>query len=181
MNLEKLERDLWNAADNLRANSSLNAAQYAMPVLGLIFLRHAYNRFLAVKAEIEPTLPKRGGKPRGITPGDFIGKAAIYLPPEAHYVHLIAQPEGPELAEAVVTAMQEIEKLNPTLAGVLPKEYRSFEPRVLAVLLKTFNSDNLKQASGNVLAGSTSTSSTSLPRPARRKAASSSPRLRWCG
>lgn len=150
MNLEKLERDLWNAADNLRANSSLNAAQYAMPVLGLIFLRHAYNRFLAVKAEIEPTLPKRGTKPRALTPGDFIGKAAIYLPPEAHYVHLIAQPEGPELAEAVVTAMQEIERLNPTLTGVLPKEYRSFEPRVLAELLKTFNSDNLKNASGDV-------------------------------
>jgi len=150
MNLEKLERDLWEAADNLRANSKLTAAQYAMPVLGLIFLRHAYNRFLAVKAEVEPSLPKRDGKARGLIPGDFIGKAAIYLPPNAYYEHLLAQPEGPELAEAVVTAMEHIEVYNPTLAGILPKAYRGFEPRLLMDLLKTFNRDSLKKASGDV-------------------------------
>lgn len=150
MNLEKLERDLWDAADNLRANSKLTAAQYAMPVLGLIFLRHAYNRFLAVKAELEPALPKRAGKPRDLVPGDFIGKAAIYLPPSAYYEHLLAQPEGPELAEAVVTAMEHIEVYNATLAGILPKAYRGFEPRLLMDLLKTFNRDSLKKASGDV-------------------------------
>lgn len=150
MNLEKLERDLWEAADNLRANSKLTAAQYAMPVLGLIFLRHAYNRFLAVKKEVEPSLPKRDGKARGLIPGDFIGKAAIYLPPNAYYEHLLAQPEGPELAEAVVTAMEHIEVYNPTLAGILPKAYRGFEPRLLMDLLKTFNRDSLKKASGDV-------------------------------
>jgi type I restriction enzyme M protein len=150
MNLEKLERDLWEAADNLRANSKLTAAQYAMPVLGLIFLRHAYNRFLAVKKEVEPSLPKRDGKARGLIPGDFIGKAAIYLPPDAYYEHLLAQPEGPELAEAVVTAMEHIEVYNPTLAGILPKAYRGFEPRLLMDLLKTFNRDSLKKASGDV-------------------------------
>jgi len=150
MNLEKLERDLWDAADNLRANSSLRAVDYAMPVLGLIFLRHAYNRFLAVKAELEPTLPKRAGKARDLVPGDFIGKAAIYLPPTAYYEHLLAQPEGPELAEAVVIAMEHIELYNPTLAGILPKAYRGFEPRLLMDLLKTFNRDSLKKASGDV-------------------------------
>ncbi len=150
MNLEKLERDLWNAADNLRANSKLTAAQYAMPVLGLIFLRHAYNRFLAVKKKIEPTLPQRNGKPRELVPGDFIGEAAIYLPPTAYYDHLLAQPEGPELPEAVVTAMEHIELYNPTLAGILPKAYRGFEPRLLADLIKTFNSDHLKTAAGDV-------------------------------
>ena len=59
MNLEKLERDLWEAADNLRANSKLTAAQYAMPVLGLIFLRHADNRFKAYLPEIENHLHYR--------------------------------------------------------------------------------------------------------------------------
>ncbi len=150
MNLEKLERDLWDAADKLRANSKLTAAQYAMPVLGLIFLRHAYNRFLAVKMKIEPTLPQRNGKPRELVPGDFIGEAAIYLPPTAYYDHLLAQPEGPELPEAVVTAMEHIELYNPTLAGILPKAYRGFEPRLLADLIKTFNSDHLKNAAGDV-------------------------------
>jgi len=150
MNLEKLERDLWNAADNLRANSKLTAAQYAMPVLGLIFLRHAHNRFLAVEKELEPSLPKRGGKPRQLVPKDFIGQAAIYLPPESRYDHLLAQPEGPELPVAVVAAMTQIEAHNASLAGILPKAYLGFEPRLLMDLLKTFNNDTLKKASGDV-------------------------------
>lgn len=150
MNIEKLERDLWNAADNLRANSKLTAAQYAMPVLGLIFLRHAYNRFLAVERELEPSLPKRGGKPRQLVPKDFIGQAAIYLPPESRYDHLLSQPEGPELPTAVVAAMTQIEAHNPSLAGILPKAYLGFEPRLLMDLIKTFNKDTLKSASGDV-------------------------------
>jgi transposase len=47
MNVQQLENELWEAADQLRANSKLTAAEYAMPVLGLIFLRHADNRFKA--------------------------------------------------------------------------------------------------------------------------------------
>lgn len=89
MNLGKLERDLWNAADNLRANSKLTAAQYAMPVLGLIFLRHAHNRFLAVEKELAPTLPKRGGnlKPSEI---DRIKKAAKDLLPKLQERRVLA-------------------------------------------------------------------------------------------
>jgi type I restriction enzyme M protein len=150
MNLEKLERDLWAAADNLRANSKLTAAQYAMPVLGLIFLRHANNRFLAVEKDLAPSLPKRGGKPRQLVPKDFIGQAAIYLPPKSRYEHLLGQPEGPELPTAVVEAMTQIETHNPSLAGILPKAYLGFEPRLLMDLLKTFNKDTLKTASGDV-------------------------------
>ena len=45
-NIKKLESSLWEAADQLRANSKLTASEYSMPVLGLIFLRHSYNRFL---------------------------------------------------------------------------------------------------------------------------------------
>ena len=51
--LRKLEAELWRAADQLRANSKLTASEYSMPVLGLIFLRHAYNRFQKVKVEVE--------------------------------------------------------------------------------------------------------------------------------
>ncbi len=54
--LRKLEAELWRAADQLRANSKLTASEYSMPVLGLIFLRHAYNRFQKVKVEIEKDL-----------------------------------------------------------------------------------------------------------------------------
>lgn len=51
--IEKLEKDLWESADQLRANSKLNSTEYSMPVLGLIFLRHATTRYNAVKIEIE--------------------------------------------------------------------------------------------------------------------------------
>jgi len=51
--IEKLEADLWEAADNLRANSKLTSSDYFMPVLGMIFLRHAANRFEAATRQIE--------------------------------------------------------------------------------------------------------------------------------
>ena len=50
--IEKLEADLWEAADNLRANSKLTSSDYFMPVLGMIFLRHAANRFEAATKQI---------------------------------------------------------------------------------------------------------------------------------
>jgi len=50
---EKLEDDLWEAVDNLRANSKLTSSDYFMPVLGVIFLRHAANRFEAAHRQIE--------------------------------------------------------------------------------------------------------------------------------
>lgn len=62
--IEAIEKRLWKAADTLRSNSELASNEYFMPVMGLIFLRHAYSRYLTAKAEIEPTLPSRGGKER---------------------------------------------------------------------------------------------------------------------
>jgi len=50
--LKKIEDELWEAADQLRANSKLTASEYVMPVLGLIFLRHAFNRFQTVLPEV---------------------------------------------------------------------------------------------------------------------------------
>jgi len=84
-NIEKLEARLWDAADQLRANSKLTAPQYSMPVLGLIFLRHAYNRYLVVKAEIEKSLPKRGGVARTITKDDFVKLSALFLQEESQF------------------------------------------------------------------------------------------------
>jgi type I restriction enzyme M protein len=67
----KIERRLWGSADSLRANSNFASNEYFMPVMGLIFLRHAYSRFLKVRDEIVPTLPSRGGKTRDLTKEDF--------------------------------------------------------------------------------------------------------------
>ena len=58
--IEAIEKRLWNAADTLRANSNYASNEYFLPVMGLIFLRHAYSRFLAVKDDIEARLPQRG-------------------------------------------------------------------------------------------------------------------------
>ena len=82
--LRKLEAELWRAADQLRANSKLTASEYSMPVLGLIFLRHAYNRFQKVKVEVElalPTHPQRGR--RALTKKDFEEQNSMFLPDQA--------------------------------------------------------------------------------------------------
>ena len=63
-NLKAIERRLWIAAETLRANSNYASNEYFLPVMGLIFLRHAYSRYLGVKDEIEASLPSRGGKKR---------------------------------------------------------------------------------------------------------------------
>ena len=66
-NIEHLETDLWDAADNLRANSKLTAGEYCMPVLGVIFLRHATNRYNEALREIQAVqaagkMPKRSAQ-----------------------------------------------------------------------------------------------------------------------
>lgn len=60
--IRELEKELWNSADNLRANSKLTAAEYKDPVLGLILLHYAQNRYEEAKVAIETTIPKG---PRG--------------------------------------------------------------------------------------------------------------------
>jgi len=96
--MQNLEADLWEAADQLRANSKLTANEYSQPVLGLIFLRHAYNRFLMIKAEIEPTLPLRGGVRAPLQASHFQGKAAIFLPEKSQYSYLVNLPENQGIA-----------------------------------------------------------------------------------
>jgi len=150
LSLSALESSLWEAADNLRANSNLNANEYSMPVLGLIFLRHATNRFEAVKAEIKPTLPSRGGKKRDLTAKDFQGKAAIFLPEKAHYDYILLVPKDPDRGTAIKEAMELIEAQTEMLQGVLPKEYTSFDAGLLGDLVRIFARDELKQATGDV-------------------------------
>lgn len=85
--IEAIETRLWSAADNLRANSNYASNEYFLPVMGLVFLRHAYSRYLTVKAKIEPTLPSRGGKTRALTKEDFSQQSAIYLEPQAQFYY----------------------------------------------------------------------------------------------
>ena len=149
--IETLEKRLWGAADTLRANSSYASNEYFLPVMGLIFLRHAYSRYLAVKDNIVADLPTRGGKPRALTKEDFSQKSAIFLRPEAQFEFLVGLPDGEDRARAIITAMESIEADYHSLRGVLPKsEYQTLDNAVLGQLLRTLNPDELKQVSGDV-------------------------------
>jgi len=149
--IEAIEKRLWTAADTLRANSNYASNEYFLPVMGLIFLRHAFSRFLAVKDDIEANLPKRGGKTRALTKEDFSQKSAIYLQPKAQFDNLVALTDSDDRAKALIDAMESIESDYKNLQGVLPKnEYQELDNDVLGQLLRTLNPDELKKASGDV-------------------------------
>lgn len=137
-----LEKRLWEAADQLRANSGLTAAQYSRPVLGLIFLRFADAKFAALHAELAQAKSGRRGS-RADDPASYHAKGVLYLPPSARFKALLELPEGGEdeqtPGQAVDEAMRRIEAANPQLSGVLPKTYQGFNARLLKQLLKTFS------------------------------------------
>ncbi|MGI0119672.1 type I restriction-modification system subunit M [Zooshikella sp. RANM57] len=150
-NIEAIEKRLWGSADNLRANSNYASNEYFMPVMGLIFLRHAYSRFLMVKPEIEASLPSRGGVTRPLTKEDFSSKGAIFLQEKAQFDYLVNLTEGDDRAQAIIDAMEAIEEDYETLKGVLPKsEYQELDNDVLGNLLRTFNDPALKKATGDI-------------------------------
>ena len=149
--IEAIERRLWSAADTLRANSEYASNEYFLPVMGLVFLRHAYSRYLTAREEIEPTLPSRGGKRRALTKEDFSQRSAIFLNPEAQFDYLVALPDGADRAKAIVEAMDSIESNYGSLRGVLPKnEYQKLGNATLGDILRLLNPDELKQVSGDV-------------------------------
>jgi type I restriction enzyme M protein len=131
-----LEKRLWDAADQFRANSGLTAAQYSQPVLGLIFLRFAEVRFAAQRAKLDKTVAssRRGSRIDDSTAYHAIG--VLYLTPGARFDHLLALPEAADVGKATNEAMRDIEKHNPQLAGVLPKTYNLFTSTLLKELLK---------------------------------------------
>lgn len=152
MNTQQIEKELWEAADQLRANSKLTAAEYSMPVLGLIFLRHADNRFKQFVDEIEQSIPPQvpAAQREGLIKLEFQGKAAMCLPQEARYDYLADLPKGKNVGKAIDEAMDLIENEYEVLKGALPRGYSAFEPDLLAEIVKIFNRDALKKASGDV-------------------------------
>ncbi|WP_298350393.1 class I SAM-dependent DNA methyltransferase [Runella sp.] len=149
--LRKLETELWRAADQLRANSKLTASEYSMPVLGLIFLRHAYNRFQKIKVEVEkdlPTHPQRGKRP--LNKKDFEEKNAMFLPETAQFDYLVNLPESVDIGEAIDNAMKLIEDEYDNLKGVLPRNFSIFSKDLLRELLRIFNKEVLQKAEGDL-------------------------------
>lgn len=165
INIRKLESDLWESADLLRAGSKLTSNQYCMPVLGLIFLRYAYSRYKMVEREILQGRPSRGGRVMPVEASDFAAKSALYLPKEAQYDYLLNLPDDisaaglvnkdghsmTSLGEVVNNAMQLIEDQREQLVGVLPNSYTDFSDEILSELLRIFNNAALDEVGGDII------------------------------
>ena len=165
LNIRKLESELWESADLLRAGSKLTSNQYCMPVLGLIFLRYAYSRFKLVEAEIMKDRPMRRGRALPVEASDFASKSALFLPKEAQYAYLLNLPDdiaGAELydaegnhlktlGEVVNNAMALVEAQSEQLTGVLPNNYTMFRDDLLQELLRIFSNSALDEVGGDVI------------------------------
>ena len=133
---DALEKRLWDAADQFRANSGLKAQEYSAPVLGLIFLRFAEVRFAAQRAKLEKASASARRGSRVDEPAAYHAEGILYLPAEARFDYLLNRPEAENIGAKVNAAMRDIEKHNPQLAGVLPKTYNLFTSTLLKELLK---------------------------------------------
>jgi type I restriction enzyme M protein len=150
--IEKLEADLWSAADNLRANSKLTSSDYFMPVLGIIFLRHAANRFDVATKQIQDDKDAGRMPKRAVIDQDYIRRRALPLPEEARYDWIMTQASSGKvsLPKLVTNAMKAIEERFEPLKGVLPKDYGIFESKVLEDLMRVFDSEQIRRATGDV-------------------------------
>jgi len=138
--IKQLENRLWEAADHLRANSSLRLNEFAEPVLGLIFLKFADVKFSSAKKDIEEESRKTDSKrQRPITAEDYQSRGVLYIPEGARFSYLISLPEGTDMGKSVNDAMKEIESENKDLAGILPKNYNLLDSRSIITLLKNLN------------------------------------------
>ncbi|GAQ00103.1 type I restriction-modification system subunit M [Leptolyngbya sp. NIES-2104] len=121
--LKQLEATLWKSADDLRANSDLKSSEYATPVLGLIFLKFADNKYRQYAAEIQQEYEKlKGGRREKLLSEIAIEKCGFYLPDHARYDYLLTLPEEENIAQALKVAMMAIEEHKPELKGVLPQD-----------------------------------------------------------
>ena len=151
INIRKLETELWEAADLLRADSKVTSQQYCMPVLGLIFLRYAYSRFKFVEGEILKDRPVRNGRVLPVSADDFKAKSAIFLPEEARYDYLLNLPDNADMGQALNRAMELVEAQSSQLKGILPKNYNILQNDLLRELLRIFNNSAFNEIKDDII------------------------------
>src|SRR5438477_4057614 len=134
-NIQDIAARLWETADELRANSHLKAAEYSIPVLGLIFLKFADSRFATLEAELKGKVTGR----REIGKTDYQARGVLYLPEQARFKHLLLLKESENIGKAINDAMAAIEEENSQLKGVLPRTYQEFSNTTLISLLRSVN------------------------------------------
>lgn len=117
-NLE-LEKTLWAAADKLRNN--MDAAEYKHVVLGLIFLKYISDAFDELYQQLDATKHETGADPED--KDEYTAERVFYVPQQARWKWLQARAKLPTIGKDIDDAMDAIEKDNPSLKGVLPKDY----------------------------------------------------------
>lgn len=144
--IKKVQNKLWEAANKLRANSSLKGTEFSIPVLGLIFLRYADFKFEQIEQKLEEKAS--GSRRRGVSKTDYLAEG-LYIPTEARYSYLMNLPEGTNIGSAINKAMDLIEAENESVAGILPKGYTRLENELLFALLKLFNEVKFAKIQGD--------------------------------
>jgi type I restriction enzyme M protein len=113
------ENQLWAAADKMRGH--MDASEYKHVVLGLIFLKYISDAFQAKYIELEATRESEYSDPEDRD--EYAAANIFWVPKEARWEKLLAVAKQPDIGKFIDDAMVAIEKENPTLKGVLPKDY----------------------------------------------------------
>jgi len=143
--LNNLKKNLWETADELRANSGLKASSYSIPVLGLIFLKFADAKYAQYKDEIIKEYEAlKGGRREKKIEEIAIEKCGFYLPEQSRFSYLLNLNEEEDIANKIKDAMEGIEEYSPEFVGVLPKDnYHNLNAednnKILNRLLRNFN------------------------------------------
>jgi type I restriction enzyme M protein len=148
--IEEFGSRLWKRADDLRANSNLASNEYFMPILGLMFLRQATNRYYEALAGIEADIQAGKMPKRKLVEADFTRRRALMLPEEARFDNLLARAKDGKLGKALNAAMEAVEQHFAPLKGQLPKDYERLEDDVLERMMRAFDEEALRKASGDV-------------------------------
>jgi len=134
----EITKRLWEAADQLRANSKLRASEYSIPVLGLVFLRYSDYKFTLAEEKLKETARESNSR-RSVGKADYQAMGVLYLPENARYSYLLSLPEEENIGKAVNEAMKAIEAENDDLKDTLPKTYTRLGNDTLVALLKNFS------------------------------------------
>lgn len=134
-----IEKKLWEAADRLRKN--IDAAEYKHIVLGLIFLKYISDSFSVLHSKLKKT--------KGADPEDwdeYKSENVFFVPPSARWSHLLSRAKQPGVGKDIDTAMDAIERKNPSLKNVLPKVYAkgNLDPVNLGKLIDEFSNIDIE-------------------------------------
>lgn len=173
------EAELWAMADALRG--SMDASEYKHVVLGLIFLKYISDAFAERHAQLTAEQAD-GADPED--PDEYRAENVFWVPPEARWEGLQSAARQSDIGEMLDDAMVAIERDNPALKGVLPKDYARPELDKVRLgqlidMVGTSGWATLKPAPRTCWAGCTSTFFRSSPAPKARGAASSIRRDAW--